>query len=165
MESPNPAPPYSREADESAWKKVSNTFSCNSGGIPMPLSVTEIWKYPAEPKGPALLGVRSAGPACTAMCPPAGVNFTELERRLTTHWRILSLSTVTFCTEGETLEVSCRFFLKLCGRTDSIALCTISSRLEGLRKSCTPRASMRERSRIDEIKRKSDSPFSRIVFR
>src|SRR5205823_9778258 len=101
-------------------------------GIPMPLSVTEIWKNPAFPKGPAPEGERSAGPACTETCPPAGVNFTELLRRFTTHWRILSASTVTRCTCGERLEVSCRFFLKLCGSTDSMALWTISSRLAGL---------------------------------
>src|SRR5260370_6166876 len=160
MESPSPAPPYSREADESAWKKVSNTFPCSSPGMPMPLSVTEIWKKPELPKGPALAGVRSAGPAETKMCPPAGVNLTELLKRLTTHWRILSPSTVTFCTEGERLEVSCRFFLKLCGTTDSIALCTISSRLLGLRTRCTPRASMRERSRLEEMSRQITSPYS-----
>ena len=44
IDSPSPAPPYSREADESAWKKVSNTFDCSSLGIPMPLSSTWIWK-------------------------------------------------------------------------------------------------------------------------
>src|SRR5438270_7172621 len=113
MDSPSPAPPYSREADESAWKKVSNTFGCRSLGVPMPLSVTEIWKYPTLPNGPDARGVRSAGPAWMMMCPPAGVNFTELESRFTTHWRILPPSTVTRCTCGEMFDVSCRFFLKL----------------------------------------------------
>ena len=97
--------------------------------------------------------------------PPAGVNFTELESRFTTHCRILSPSTVTVFTVRETSDLSCRFFFMLCGRTLSIALCTISSRLVCLRTNCTPRASIRERSRIEEMRRKSDSPFSRIVFR
>src|SRR5256886_9947679 len=96
MESPGPAPPYSREADESAWKNVSKTLLWSSGAIPIPLSVTEIWKYPELPKGPDCVGGRSAGPAWIKTCPPAGVNFTELESRLTTHCRILLFSTVTF---------------------------------------------------------------------
>jgi len=37
--------------------------------------------------------------------------------------------------------------------------------VDRLRTSCTPRASMRDRSRMEEMSRKSDSPFSRIVFR
>src|SRR3954470_17097693 len=117
MERPRPAPPYSREAEESAWKNVSNTLCCSSSGMPMPLSVTEIWKYPELPNGPAPVGGRSAGPACTKIWPPAGVNFTELESRFTTHCRTLSESTVTLLIDGDICDLSCRFFLRLCGKT------------------------------------------------
>src|SRR2546423_12752035 len=96
MESPRPAPPYSREADESAWKNVSKTLLWSSGAIPIPLSVTEIWKYPELPKGPDCVGGRSAGPAWIKIRPPAGENFTELESRVTPHCRIFSLSPLTF---------------------------------------------------------------------
>src|SRR3954469_25411274 len=165
MESPRPAPPYSREADESAWKKVSNTLVWTSRGMPMPLSSTEIWKYPPLTNGPALDGPRSAGTARTELRPPAEVNFTEFESRLRTHWRSLSPSPTTRCTVGETSVESVSFFLKLCGRTDStadwgMAFTSIAGGWGG-----APAASMRERSRIDEMSRKSDSPLSRMVLR
>src|SRR3989442_10896646 len=105
MKGRSPAPPYSREADESAWKNVSKTLLWSSGAIPIRLSVTEIWKYPELPKGPDCVGGRSAGPAWIKIWPRAGVNFPELESRLSTHWRILSLSTVTFLIAGETCDL------------------------------------------------------------
>ena len=82
-----------------------------------------------------------------------------------THWRSLSPSTTTRCTVGETSVESVSFFLKLCGRTDSTADWRMSFTSMEVRCSCTPRASMRERSRIDEMSRKSDSPLSRMVLR
>src|SRR5207237_2883970 len=115
------ARPAGREGGEPAWTKVWKSFDCSSLGMPMPLSSTVIWKYPAPANGPESLGACCAGPARTEICPPAGVNFTALERRLTTHWRILSASTWTFWMLGETSVDTVSFFLKLCGITDSPA--------------------------------------------
>ena len=99
------------------------------------------------------------------MCPPAGVNFTELESRLITHCRILSGSTCTFWMLGDTSVETVSFFLKLWGSTDSMAACRMSFTSTTLRCSWTPRASIRERSRMEEMSRSSDSPLSRMVFK
>ena len=82
-----------------------------------------------------------------------------------THCRILSGSTCTFWMLGETSVETVSFFLKLCGSTDSTAAWRMSFTSTTLRWSCTPRASMRERSRMEEISRRSDSPLSRMVLR
>ena len=38
--SPRPVPPYLRVVEASTWEKLSNTASCFSRGIPMPVSLT-----------------------------------------------------------------------------------------------------------------------------
>jgi len=133
------------------------------GGNADAVVVTEIWKYPAFPKGPESDGDRFRRAGLHRDVPPRRVNFTELESRFTTALADLVGVHGDSLHLGERLEVSWRFFLKLCGQAPTpMALWTISSRCGGRCAPAAPRGSMRERSRMLEMSRQQRLALSRM---
>src|SRR5664279_236651 len=80
IDSPSPTPGMAFWVAVEARKNRANNRSSSSAGIPTPVSLTEI----------SALGADSPPvPRVTATRPPAGVNLTALEIRLSTAWPCL----------------------------------------------------------------------------
>ncbi len=113
---PRPRPPCRRVVEDSACRKGSKTRGRNSGWMPCPVSRTTISAKRS------LLSTDAASRTETRTCPPSGVNFTALVRRLSTTCWSRSGSPCTMGIPGRGEGVGRRVAADLAFELDALGL-------------------------------------------
>src|SRR5215831_18482404 len=137
--SPSPVPSFLWAYSPPTWRNSSKIVGCSAGGIPIPVSLTEI----SAPFSVLL--------AVMLIRPPSGVNFTALERRLRRICLIFRSSPTYSPSRSSTSKSSVIPCLTARSRTNVRALSMAKGRSNLASSSSMRPASTLERSRISLI--------------